>query len=442
MMKIRNRKLRYSVFMLLLCGVLNLNAQEKAKIFSLDEIWSLTMENNQAIKVSEAGVKVATQQVAVQKLSHLPTINTSLNAFYLGNVTIYDPNFSNRVGVDMPHFGNSFSVQAQQLVFKGNVINESVELTDLQRQLAELKAREAIESMKFLVTGSYLDLFRLYNQQAIYSKNIELAEIRLKNITAMFEQDLVTKDDIIRTRLMVANLYLALEQIDNHIRIVNDQLTTAAGIDGAMKILPDSSILLNKPTVDPLLDYQSQASQNYTGLLTARQNVKIAEKALDITKSDRSPALSLFAGNSLQRPLTNTSPVVDKYSNGWQVGAALSFNISSLYTSKRKVNLRRLQVAQTQEAVVMQEQNTNLAVNSVYSSYQVALSQLKSHEENKKLADENYRMIEKKYENQLALLIDMLDASNSKLAADLQYANAEINILFAYYKLLNATGSL
>lgn len=58
------------------------------------------------------------------------------------------------------------------------------------------------------------------------------------------------------------------------------------------------------------------------------------------------------------------------------------------------------------------------------------------------LATENYGVIENRYLNDLALITDMLDASNAKLSAELDVANARINVLFNYYRLMKAAGNL
>ena len=42
----------------------------------------------------------------------------------------------------------------------------------------------------------------------------------------------------------------------------------------------------------------------------------------------------------------------------------------------------------------------------------------------------------------MALVTEMLDASNQLLDAELQLANARINVIFNYYKLKNTSGNL
>ena len=51
-------------------------------------------------------------------------------------------------------------------------------------------------------------------------------------------------------------------------------------------------------------------------------------------------------------------------------------------------------------------------------------------------------MTQNRYEKGLALLTDMLDASNMKLSAEIDYVNAQINLVYNYYKLKYTTSTL
>lgn len=58
------------------------------------------------------------------------------------------------------------------------------------------------------------------------------------------------------------------------------------------------------------------------------------------------------------------------------------------------------------------------------------------------LARQNYDVINNRYLNQLALVTDMVDASNTKLDAELSEVDARINIAYAYYKMKYVAGEL
>ena len=95
-------------------------------------------------------------------------------------------------------------------------------------------------------------------------------------------------------------------------------------------------------------------------------------------------------------------------------------------------------IAQANEA----RQMIDISVNAAYIKYNEALTQNNTLGTNKNLADENYRIMNSKYNNQLAILLDLIDASNQKLDSELQFVNSEINIVYAYYKLLKESGKL
>ena len=81
----------------------------------------------------------------------------------------------------------------------------------------------------------------------------------------------------------------------------------------------------------------------------------------------------------------------------------------------------------------VQANYTNLLTSSV---------EVNTQEKQVELANQNYAVVKNRYDNDLALLTDMLDASNMKLSADMALVNARINMLYNYFKLKYITNTL
>ncbi len=411
------------------------------KKITIAELFSLTLENNPTLSVSKANVKIAEQDVKVARNMQLPDLNISANALYIGDATILDKDFSNATKVDMPHFGNTYSLEATQLIWKGNIVRNTIQVKSLQEDLASLSYRSNEQNIKLLALGYYLDLSKLQNQADVYRQNIALAQQRMENIDRFYGQGMVTRNDVIRGELQISNLNLTLQVIENNIQILNKQLTVAMGLPEETQIVADDSALSEHPEIS-LLEINQNDVQSHPSLLMAQKSVEIYETSEKITKSERMPTLAAFAGNSLQRPITTSSPVLDMYSNGWNVGLSLSYDIGSLYKTPKKIRLNKYEVERAEAQAYETEKMIGVAVNAAYIKYNETITQNKTLEKNRELADENYRIMESKYNNQLAILLDMIDASNAKLEAELQYTNSDINIIFAYYKLLKESGKL
>ena len=408
---------------------------------SLKEAITLGLENHQQLKVAKAILGTSQQQVKVSKSQHLPTITFSANVFYLGDALVLNPDWSKLQTVDMPHFGNSFAVQASQLLYKGGVIKKSVEMAELQMQLSELDLISNEQDIKFLIISNYLDIYTLINQIHVLEQNKILAEQLSDNLKKSFEQDMVTRNELIRAELQIKNLDQAILTMQNNHVILSNQLSYALGLPINILIIPteDVEAEIGLQTKDY---YTNLAYRQNPGLLSAEKNAEIAQKNINLTKTNWFPSLSAFTGYNMQRPVTSTTPVQDLYNNTWQVGLSLNYNIDNLYKSKRQVDLSKRQAFTAQETLVYTQQNIEIGVNVAFLKYQEAEQQVLLMKESENLANENYEIVRAKYLNQLAITAEMTDASNAKLNAELQYANAVINALFQYYNLLKSTGTL
>lgn len=411
------------------------------KQMTAGEVATLAVENHQQLKVSARNIDIAKQNTDIVRLQKLPNITASTSQFYLGNAIALDKDFSSSVNVPMPHYGSSYAVQATQLIFKGGLVNKSIEMAGLREQLSELDLEKNTQDVKFLVISNYLDMYKTVNQQEVFQNNKKLAQERLKNIQKFYQQGMVTRNEVIRGELAIKNLDQGILTLFNNRKILNYNLNTALGLPADTEIVPVEK-LENKEAAIGMDYYISLAHESNPLMKSARTNIEVADKNIEIIKTDKMPTVAGFGGYTLQKPITTRNPVLDMYSGGWQTGVSLSYNIDNLYKTKERVKLGEIQKDQAGEVLTLTAQNIDMAVNAAYVKYQESIQQADILDDARKLAEENYRITEAKYLNQLAVQAEMIDAQNQKLQSELDYSNAEINMLYQYYNLLKSTGTL
>ena len=134
--------------------------------------------------------------------------------------------------------------------------------------------------------------------------------------------------------------------------------------------------------------------------------------------------------------------MLDNNFNYRYIGIGVRYNLSSLFKNNTKLRKARLDVRKAQERHQLVQEQVENAVQEGYVNFLTAFTDLRTQENSVKLADENYDVIVNRYENGMALLTDMLDASNMKLTAHIGLVNAHINILYNYYKMKYITHTL
>lgn len=426
-------------------GCLFLTAQgivaQTPKVFTLPELYELAIANSKQLQLSRTGVETSKSGTKLAKTALTPSVDVSLSASYIGNGLLLDRNFGNTQHIEMPHFGNNFGIEASQVIFAGGAISNSIEKSMLQEQLAQLNYEQNELDICFLVTGYYLDLYKLQNQREVLLKNIEQTEMLIKQIKSKEAQGMALGSDVTRHELMLQNLKLALIEVDNNSDIINQQLVVMLALPGETKIIPDPSVLqmnLSAVNKDNLLQY---AHVNLPELRTAALNKKIADKDLRIAKADYYPNIALVAANHLDGPILIEVPTINNNFNYWYVGVGVKYNLASLYKTKKKVQLanNKRSLAETGEALTLE--HTQVAVHSAYTKFKESFEKLTVYETSSRLADENYRIINNRYLSELVLITEMLDASNTKLNAELQVVNAKLNVIYNYYKLQREIGN-
>lgn len=440
------KKVKTIKFAILLCVLLlasgKAGAEQVGYTTSLEDLFRLADNVSLTIKRSESNVNVADEAINVAKNGLLPDINFSASATYNGNAWMSDRDFSNGMTLHSPHFGNNFALEVVQIVYAGGAIRHGIEHAELKAQLASLDVAKQRQKVRFLIAGYYLNLYKFRNLLRVYDRNISRTEQVIKDMVAREKQGLILSNDITRFEVQLQNLQYKRTELLSQIDIYNDQLVTTLSLPADTQILPDTTLLnlsMHEYTEAELLTIARAKSPT---LQIGRTNIDISRKQEQLAHSNMLPKISVFAGDRFQGPLTMEVPPINKNLNTWYVGVGVSYNFGSLYKSKRDIKRSRLATSAAEVHLAELEESVDLDVHQAYINYCNAFELLRTQEKSLQLATENYSVTENRYNNDLVLLIDLLDADNIKLDAEVQYVNARINIIYNYYRLLYVTGTL
>lgn len=425
--------------LLLAAGLLSY-AEQPERFLPIEELFRLGTENSLRIKASQIQEIISDDQIKTARTNRLPNIQVGARAGVLGQPIVFQRGLAHPTHPETPDWSQNYSIELTQPIYQGGKITYNIRKTELQKEIALLNTTNDQAEIKLILLQQYMDLFSYYKQRDVLARNIEESERRLKDINRMRKEGLVTRNDEIRSELQLTNDRLAFQEAGNSIAIVSQQLDILLGLDESILITPDTTLLY---TTVPLLDYETyvqQAYENFPGMRIARRNIQLAENDIKLAKANYLPILSLYAGNTLARPLSTT--LADLYNHNWNIGLSLSYNLSSLYQNKYRTREAR-QVAQLRQNTEKQlEQDIRINIRSAYLRHKEALDRVEALKLSVRQAEENYRIVQNRYLNQLSILTDLLDASSIRLEAELQLTVARTQTLYTYYELRRASGDL
>lgn len=416
-------------------------AAQTQRSMTIDELFGLVETGSKTLRMQKTGVDVAIRGIEEARSRRLPDINASLAASYNGNVLMTDRDFGNARGLSQPHFGNSFALEAQQVVYAGGAISSGIRLAELQRAQSENAVEMTRNQMRFIALGQYLELLKLENGIKVYDSNITLTEKLIADIKSRQAQGMALKNDVTRYELQMESLKLGKRRLEDQKSIMNHQLCNTIGLENTV-VVP--SMTLDNMEDDNLMekDLQAEAAGNSPQIRQAALGVKMAEQQLKLAKSEMLPKVAIVAADNFTGPFNYDIPPIDKNFNVWYVGVGVKYSISSLFKSNKSVRKAKEQLRQSHDTHAMAGEAVDNSMQQAYTMHRQAFAELHTQQKSVELAQQNYTVVNNRYLNQLALITDMIDASNIKLNAELQEINARINIAYTYYNIRYVAGSI
>ena len=289
--------------------VRNISAQE---IWSLEKCLRYAAENSLLVKQSELNIRSALVTEKQSKMARLPSLDASVSGGVQFGRTI-DPTTNS---FDNQTIGfNRYSLSAGVVLFNGNSINNTIERSKLNTEIARLDAEASEDNLYLSVATAYLNILMAEEQLENSGNQKRLSEEQLEQIDKLIKSGLRPENDRLNILAQIALNDQALVQSRNAVDLAYLQLKNLLQLDPLfdMKIeKPDLQV--PAATEAEAVNFQTvyaSALQTQPQIQAADLRGESADVGVKIARSSFFPTLSAFG--SLSSNWSSVSKKVDGY---------------------------------------------------------------------------------------------------------------------------------
>ena len=394
-------------------------AQQDSLFLSVEQLFESGIKSSLQLQSDSLKERMAHERKLYAKTGLLPDLEIGLKGGIIGQPVVFQNGLSSPTYPDTPDWSQNYTVDFNQPLYQGGKIRRSIQKADIETEIARLQRMTNQADIKLGLLNQYLTLF---------------------TIRQMKKEGLITNNDVLRSEMQLTNDRLSLQETENSIHIVSQQLNLLLGNERNPIITPDTTLLQQATPLDSYDDYLLSAYKQAPDMQLLRKETELAQNQIEIDRASRRPNINLYASNTLARPITRT--MTDLYNNNWNIGLSVSYPLSSLFKNGHKIKESQLQVAVQKKEEELKKQQLQMDIYNAILRHKEALQEEEAWELSVRQAQENYRIMQNRYINQLAILTDLLDANSVLLNAELQLTSSRTRIIYTYYQLQKACGRL
>ena len=406
-------------------------AQEK-KTMSLTDAIALVINNSNEAVLANTKVTASKLEMEILKNNQYPSAKISGQYLKLtgANVNSHLGGAGGGLDVSQLLLGQA---NVSMPIFSGFKIKNSIVASENSFKAQSFTASHTKEELALDVVELFAGLYKSTEMVNLLKENLKSAQQRTKDFSAMVDNGLIARNDLLKVQLQESNVALSLATAQKNVNVFNYQLVSL------LKLPEGTSIDIDIEAVKK--DMAKNQSQNTTALRNDLEALNYKQKAseagIKIAKAGYFPSLAL-TGGYIAFDLKNTLSVT----NAMNYGIGFNYDLASLFKNGKQVKLAKIKFEEAKQATAQLSDKIKEEIQQAEENYELALKQNKVYALASEQATENYRIIKDKYDNNLANTNDLLEADVQQLQSTINLSLSQAEIALKYYQLQFSSGKL
>lgn len=431
----------------ILAGVIlfpvSLLAQERPSPMSLtiDEALNIAVENNKTLKNARQEILISRRNYFENLAAGLPQISSSASLndnLKLMTQLIPAEFFGGEPGTYIPvQFGTkynaSYGVYASQMLFNG-ALYVGLKTLKLLEQLTEQSLEKSeVDLKKSIMSNYFLILISERSKEILESSKENLNSILLQT-EKMQQVGMREEIDVDKISVSLTMLKSNQQSTDLNTELNYNLLRFQLGIDPETPLKLTSSLeeILARYKSDLLLN-QDFVIENHIDYRLLKTQERVAERKLQVEKAAYLPTLSGFY--SYSRMGMDNDLNFDSWYPTSMIGLQLDLPIFNSGVKYQKIKKAKIGIEMARTNTSMVSDQLRLTEKQLRNNLRIAKEKFNSQSENIEVAERIIANTQKKYEQGMASVFDLIQANNDFLAAEGDYLNAVFELLSAQMEL-------
>jgi len=405
------------------------------------------LQANPLLGAARAGERVAEARIAESKAGRMPflqfeqTMTHSNNpVFVFGslleqeafNSGYFDTGFLN----DPPSMNNYRSALNLRVpVFNRFRTSAAIEEAKIGRREAEADTEWAEQQIRYQVIQAFYGLLVAQAREIVADESVKAAEKEAADISAMLEQGMAVKSDLLAMQVQLADFRQQLSQASGAVRTAKAALNTvlARPLDTPVEVsgkLESRDFTL--PEVDELVKIALESRPDYR---KANHEISAMEQKTKAATGQWLPDLNVFA------KVGRSSRNITDGSSDFAIGAGLTFDILDFGRNAR-IEQAKAGTEAVRSQALYQANGIRLEIAQASQMFKTARERLTVASTAVEQGQEALRIVRDRHEAGLTTITEVLRAQTALLGAKMNLLGAQYDLYLSFAKTKLATGSL
>ena len=416
----------------LLAGAALAAAPAAAEPDTLKEALASAYRTNPTLLGARAQQRAVDEGVPIARADGLPSVNA--DAQYVEFLKQSTTNFT------APERQVGAGVDLAVPIYSGGAVKNSIRAAKRRVEAGQNDLRATESSVFSQVVAAYMDVIRDQAVTGLTGSNVRVLEVNLRATSDRFEIG-----DLTRTDVAQSNSRLALARGDFR----TAQANLIASRERYIQVVGKPPVDLQPPPPLPNLpasveEAEAIALTDNPDLLAARERSRAARYDIDVAGAGRLPRVSVFTGGDYSNFLGtlggNIGAGVDQVSTTAQAGVRATIPIFQGGRPAAQERRAQAEAAATYETEIAVERDVIAQVRSAWSSWQAASAIIATNQTAVEAAALSLEGVRAENTVGNRTILNILDAEQELLRAQVQLVTARRNAYVAGFSLLAAMG--